>query len=153
MSAAKSGLLLTYWLWTHLLACHAYHIVLNSRGCLILQTSRIFNLLQKYFNENFWHAACGVCVQQIHEIISTNFSKIAIHENSSYTNRRNLVLYGSSYTNRRGVEKSLCMIRKYTVSSLSFILVPAPIVFVLQWLESPFTSVPSIYVQDSGRCE
>ena len=35
----------------------------------------------KYFNENFRHPACGVCVQQIHETISMKSSKITIHEN------------------------------------------------------------------------
>ena len=55
-----------------------YHIALNFRGSLI---SRIFNCSQKYFNESFWHAACSVRVQRVHEIISMKSSKIAICEN------------------------------------------------------------------------
>ena len=55
-----------------------YRIMQNFRGSLI---SRIFNRSWKYFNENFWHVACGVCVQWICKIISTKSSKIAIREN------------------------------------------------------------------------
>ena len=43
--------------------------------------SQIFNRSQKYFNENFWHAACSVRVQRIRKIISAKSSQIAIHEN------------------------------------------------------------------------
>ena len=58
-----------------------YHIALNFHGSLISWILQIFNRLWKYFNESFWHAACGVCVQRIHEIISMKSSKIAICEN------------------------------------------------------------------------
>ena len=47
---------------------HAHCIALNFCRSFI---SWIFNSLQKYFNGNFWHAACSVHVQRIHELIST----------------------------------------------------------------------------------
>ena len=55
-----------------------YCIVLKFCGSLI---SWIFNRLWKYFNENFWHAACSVYAQRIHEIFSTKSSKITIRKN------------------------------------------------------------------------
>ena len=57
------------------------HVAQNFRGSLISRILRIFNRLRKYFNKNFWLAACSVCMQRIQEIISTNSSKIAIRKN------------------------------------------------------------------------
>ena len=67
----------------------------------ISRISRIFNCSWIYFNENFWHVACSVCVQWIREIISMKSLKIAVCENLDprkfsairYTWSRNEKLY------------------------------------------------------------
>ena len=47
---------------------------------LILQISQSFNHSRKYFNENFWHTVCSVCVQRIRKLVSTKSSKITIRK-------------------------------------------------------------------------
>ena len=58
-----------------------YCIALYFCRSLISRILQIFNHSRKYFNENFWHMACSVRMQQIRKTISTKSSKIAIHKN------------------------------------------------------------------------
>ena len=55
--------------------------MLKFHWSLISRILQIFNRSWKYFNENFWHAVCSVCVQWLREITSTKSSQIALHEN------------------------------------------------------------------------
>ena len=66
-------------------------IALNFRWSLISRISRIFNCLRKYFNENFWYAACGVRVQV--DLFQRNLQKSLFAK--IYT-LENLALYGMS---------------------------------------------------------